>query len=149
MTARTATRKAWGTTEPLIREPHLHADRIIVKPGGFCSIHRHASKANVFHVLAGSLMVSQLAVLNASAYKHTLCAGQSRAVEAGVWHQFWCYTACEAIEVYLPPGLEQIVDAEDIERHPACKLGGIVTSSVRLDDMWAKAFGAVLAVVRS
>ena len=142
------TRKPWGVTEPLIREPHLHADRILVNAGGYCSIHRHARKANVFHVLAGSLVVIQLACLNASAYQRTLCAGQSRAVEAGVWHQFWCYTACVAIEVYLPPEPSIIVDVEDIERHSACLVGGIATSSLRLDDMWARAFGAVLAGAR-
>lgn len=142
------TSKPWGKTRPLIREEFLHADEIEVAAGGYCSIHRHMAKANVFHVQDGVLVVRQFSALNAPAYERTVCAGQSRAVEAGIWHQFWCMGKCRAIEVYLPPRFNDPLIELDIDRHPACNVGGIVDYAYRLDEMWAKAFGAVLAGTR-
>ena len=140
----TVARKPWGKSTSLTREPMVHSDVIHVKAGGFCSIHRHNSKANVFHVLKGMLIVRQLAALNASAYQRAIGPGESRVVPAGVWHQFWCPSECYALEVYLPHLDGLVVEAEDIERHPACEVGGITATAHTLDEQWARAFGGVL-----
>lgn len=137
-------RKPWGRSTSLTREPMVHSDIIKVEAGGFCSIHRHNGKANVFHVLKGMLVVRQLAVLNASPYCRAIGPGESRTVPAGVWHQFWCPEETFCIEVYLPHVDGLVLDADDIERHPACEVGGRDKSGTGLDERWAAAFGGIL-----
>lgn len=142
------TRKPWGQSTALAREPLVHADQIRVAAGGFCSIHCHSRKANVFHVLSGMLVVRQFSAHGACPYSRAIGPGESRTVPAGIWHQFWCPGETLAVEVYLPAldGAELIAD--DIERHPECMVGGRTADAYRLDEQWSKAFGPILAGTR-
>ncbi len=120
-----AQRKPWGFTTPIIREPLYHVDRISVEPGGCCSVHKHASKSNIFMVLSGAMLVVRFTQVGGVGPHNWLTAGQSCAMHPGWWHQFWTRTGCEALEAYLPDA-ELCVDAEDIERHRKFSAGGIL-----------------------
>lgn len=132
----------------MCREPLVHADRIKVSAGGFCSVHCHAGKANVFHVLSGMVVVRQYSAQGAAPYSRAIGPGESRTVPAGVWHQFWCPAETLALEVYLPALDGADLDADDIERHPECLAGGIASDARVLDELWAKCFGGVLCTTR-
>src|SRR6266851_5565110 len=47
----------WGTKECLIKEPYLLIDKLIIKLGGFSSIHYHKHQYNQMIVLNGILFI--------------------------------------------------------------------------------------------
>jgi len=49
------TGKIWGSTELIVQRPDFEVHRIIIKPEGFCSVHRHLDKVNMFAVEEGQL----------------------------------------------------------------------------------------------
>ena len=51
------TGKVWGSTELIVQRPDFEVHRIIIKPDGFCSVHRHLDKVNMFAVEAGKLSI--------------------------------------------------------------------------------------------
>ena len=93
--------KVWGLTVQFVRHPVFSAHHIIVNPGTFCSVHRHAHRVNSFFVLKGTLIVR---VWN---NEHApddclLLAGQGCEVPPNVYHQFRSETGAEVIETYFP-----------------------------------------------
>jgi len=106
--------------------------------GGYCSIHNHSAKANVFHVIHGTLYVRQFTAQGDRLRCSHIADGQSLLVPAGIWHQFWARTVVTAVEVYLAVGGE--CDAEDIERHPGLAVGGLADDYCSMEQLWAKAF---------
>ncbi len=116
-----------------------HVDEIEAVAGGYCSIHNHSAKANVFHVVSGLLYVRQFTGQGDRLKCGTLAAGQSLVVPAGVWHQFWSRLHTTAVEVYLPSA--GICEHEDIERHPGLAIGGVALTYAEMEDLWSRAFG--------
>ena len=45
------TGKIWGTTELIVARPTFAVHRIMIEPGGYCSIHRHVDKVRLVHAL--------------------------------------------------------------------------------------------------
>ncbi len=113
--------KIWGTTELVQKNPACEMHNIHVVEGGFCSIHRHKTKFNLFLVLRGELRVITYphARLDAAGNLLTLNAPEtwiirpegSHAVPPGIFHQFASPTGAHAIELYWSQ-----YDADDIER---------------------------------
>ena len=107
--------KNWGTTEPLIQTPLCELHRIVVRPGGYCSVHKHHGRANVFYVISGSLEVRIFEGWKAgdgNAYIPTeLLPGQHREVLPGYRHQFFSPHGAVVLELYYP-----VLRGEDIER---------------------------------
>ena len=133
--------KPWGKTAPLYRGPEMHADRIHAVAGGYCSIHLHAAKVNVFHVLRGRLYVRHFTPSGDRLGGGHICEGQSHIVPASVWHQFWAVgDPVEAIEVYLPAAGVAAIEHEDIERHNGLAVGGIEQTYHGMGTLWARAF---------
>jgi len=123
--------KPWGIQRPILRNYPLHVDEIEVWPGGYCSVHRHLQKANLFHVLKGQLGIFVFAEDGAIIRTESLGEGEHCTILAGQWHQFWSQSGCLAQEVYY--GTEEIrVIHEDIERRKEYSVGGtsLLLSSV-------------------
>jgi len=119
------TRKPWGWTTPVARELEYHIDRIEVDPGGYCSVHKHERKANVFHVIGGGILyVRQFSAQGGSIAAMHITPGRSFVVPAGEWHQFYAQNGAVALEVYMPTA-ERFLLVDDIERHPKFAEGGI------------------------
>ena len=132
--------KAWGTSTALVRDKAVHVDRISVLPGGYCSIHRHLYKSNIFHVLSGRFCVQQFAMIGGRMATRWLLPGDSFTYTAGQWHQFWAGAeGAEALELYVPSAGVEAVDAADIERLPALEVGGTGNYQA-LTQFWAEAF---------
>lgn len=137
------TDKPWGRT----RRDHLslvcQIDEIDVLQGGYCSIHRHATKTNLFHLLSGQINIRQFTATGERLNSKYLHPGESLIVPAGIWHQFWSPLESRAVEVYLPTN--GAVDPEDIERFAGLPVGGIETSYNGMGELWLRAFGRVEA----
>lgn len=117
--------KPWGLQTPVLRNYPLHVDEIEVLPGGYCSVHRHKRKANLFHVFKGKLGIFCFNDSGAIIRTESLDAGEHCVVEAGVWHQFWTQTGCTAQELYFGTEEELLVVHDDIDRKKQFSLGGI------------------------
>lgn len=51
------TGKVWGSTELIVQRPDFEVHRIVIIPNGFCSVHRHVDKVNMFAVESGELSI--------------------------------------------------------------------------------------------
>lgn len=111
--------KVWGTTECLIKNPLCELHRIIVKPGGYCSVHKHHGRANVFYVVRGDITVSVWTEGGTFSHDESLEAGDYYTVEPGLLHQFTSqYVGAEVLELYYP-----VLRGADIERET---IGGVL-----------------------
>lgn len=105
--------KAWGTTEALIVNPLCELHRIVVRPGGFCSVHRHHGRANIFYCLGGSIEIRVLPNNdNDDAEITELSPGGIITVPPGPRHQFYSPHGAVVLELYYP-----VLRGEDIERY--------------------------------
>lgn len=120
-----AKKKPWGMQYPILRRNTVHVDEISVVPGGYCSVHRHLHKSNLFHVLEGKLTIFGFNAQGAVIRTGALSSGEYCTIPAGEWHQFWSKSGCIAQEVYLGVGENINVIHEDIDRHALFEFGGI------------------------
>lgn len=109
--------KLWGWSEALVVSPAGEVHRIDINAGGYCSIHYHRTKHNVFVLMHGAIDIYEWvggADTNGdpSRVHHLVNPGDSYAVPPGVLHQFRALKQSRAIEVYWPDPL----GAEDIVR---------------------------------
>ena len=72
--------KIWGQTQELYRDDMISVHRITVDAGGFCSLHYHAERNNLFHVHRGFMAV--LYVKNDRVQTQLLRAGDQFTVPA-------------------------------------------------------------------
>ncbi len=91
--------KSWGITEKLFDNGIVAIYLLKIKKGGFCSIHKHHYKSNVFHVLRGNL---KLSVWNQEKESDdtVLFEGERTEIPPHVYHQFKGLTEVECLEVY-------------------------------------------------
>ena len=47
--------KVWGTTEALLVTPLIEVHKITIDAGGYCSMHKHEFKWNMFYLLYGKI----------------------------------------------------------------------------------------------
>jgi quercetin dioxygenase-like cupin family protein len=47
--------KIWGETQTLLVTPMIEVHRIMIDPGGYCSMHKHEFKWNMFYMIYGEL----------------------------------------------------------------------------------------------
>lgn len=118
--------KVWGTTTPKAVSPLYEAHELWIVKGGYCSIHRHVTKDNLFLGLLGTLTVK---VFDSDAngrpilgrFRTELVAPERQPlmVSAGEWHQFVNYSGDEvvALELYYPTAGRLSVESPDIERY--------------------------------
>lgn len=94
--------KVWGTTQCLFEKNNVEIHRIVAKKGGFCSIHEHKAKHNMFFVESGTLKVT---IKDDAEDDHptdstTLTAGMATNVMPGQKHIFEVLEDCVAYEIY-------------------------------------------------
>jgi mannose-6-phosphate isomerase-like protein (cupin superfamily) len=101
--------KVWGTTETVFKDKNTHIELIRVDKDGFCSLHRHNSKYNLFLVLSGRLKVTT----HKDGLEDSVVLGpfQRTTIAPGHFHQFHALEEVVALEVYWT----QLEDS-DIER---------------------------------
>lgn len=101
--------KVWGRTYALFNQNNVEVHYIEAAKGGYCSIHKHATKYNKFIVIKGKLSVS---VWHGSMEDITILnAGEEITVPPGLLHKFYAQENTDALEIYWTE-----LRAEDIER---------------------------------
>ena len=107
------TTKLWGMTEQVFRNRSVEVQRIEVKKGGYCSIHRHRHKSNQFYIESGKLRVTVFGEQGRPPEITTLDPGASLTVAAGAVHRFEALEDTVAFEIYAGHN----VDPGDIVRY--------------------------------
>lgn len=107
--------KLWGGTRCVHRDGSHEVHHASIRKGGYSSRHSHRTKANLFYVLSGTLLVHRYDPDEAPV---TLTAGQRYTVPSNRDHRFEALTDVELIEVYWVDDL----DPDDIVR---LDVGGI------------------------
>ena len=106
------TGKIWGITQSVFRNESFQVHRIKIKKGGYCSLHNHKYRANLFFIEKGKLEI----VVKKSDYdlteKTILRTGEKMAVNPGDYHKFYAIKKTIAYEIYYPLP----VSDSDIER---------------------------------
>lgn len=105
--------KIWGTTEDIYSDDKLLIARIRVVKGGYCSIHYHQYRDNLFVVHAGTLLVH---IFDGLPKTVRVNAGEQIRVPAGIAHQFDAVTAVQCDEIYTPIA-GAAIDKLDIVRY--------------------------------
>ena len=108
--------KEWGQTDTVAITKSIQVELIAVEPGGYCSIHFHNYKDNLFLVLSGTLTVRwgwrELAIVTAQVspmIEELTGLSSCLLIPAGVLHQFENLGTepVRAVEVYrAKPGLD-------------------------------------------
>ena len=93
--------KAWGQQQPILRRDTVHVDQITIRAGGYCSVHTHERKHNIFQVLQGELLVLTFSDSGFLFRTDHLESAGHCVVRAGWKHQFWSRVGCVCQEVYL------------------------------------------------
>lgn len=101
--------KVWGETTLVFGNDHFSIHYLSIKGGGYCSQHRHHSKANIFFVISGRIRISQ--AKQGLIDETELGAGESMRVEPQIVHRFEALCDSRMIEIY-----ESKLSPDDIER---------------------------------
>jgi mannose-6-phosphate isomerase-like protein (cupin superfamily) len=116
--------KVWGTTQCLFQSETTEVHLIRPTRGGFCSIHEHASKNNLFYVIAGKLKVVIFRENNLKD-ETILGPGMGTTVAPQERHQFEALDDTIALEIY-----HVRLDPADIQRFSQ---GGLATATSDAD----------------
>lgn len=128
--------KAWGVQRKILRRDSIHVDEIEVRPGGYCSVHQHERKHNIFQVLHGRLLVLTFNHRMELVRTDDLQLAGHCLIRAGWHHQFWSQGGCVAQEVYYgtQDGNLRCFD-DDIVRVPGLDQGGLCLTLDALPSM--------------
>jgi len=107
------TGKSWGQTELIFQNDIMEVHRIEIKEGGYCSLHKHDMKWNMFYVEKGLLRIE----IHKNDYKlidkTTLATGQKTTVKPGEWHKFHAINDTVAYEIYYTGSLSDDIIRKD------------------------------------
>lgn len=122
--------KVWGHTELIVAQPTFEMHRIEVDEGGYCSVHLHQDKVNLFCVEHGALQIEVWKADYKLWDRTFLYPGERTQVAAGEYHRFVATEKTTCFEVYWPTRWAKIEN--DIKRICA---GGLLDSAGRLDEL--------------
>lgn len=112
--------KPWGTYVTLFLDDKVELNLLRIKAGGFCSVHDHQRKRNVFFVISGDLKVSifEARPEHIERMQQTLVDERDPPfdVESRIKHQFEALTDVVAYELSVADH-EQVIDLADIHRY--------------------------------
>lgn len=92
--------KAWGWTRPITESSERSLHELRVEEGGYCSIHIHEYRTNIFYVQDGKISV---AWLNQGRWSERfLTPSKKLEIPAGVPHLFKVWESGSVFEEYLP-----------------------------------------------
>lgn len=105
--------KAWGNTKPLFLKNNVEIHHLHIDKGGYCSVHRHASKFNQFIVLKGKLKVTIRKNYLTDIIEDVTILEQNMetTVSPGEFHTFEALEDTECLEIYWVQ-----LNPNDIER---------------------------------
>lgn len=109
--------KIWGNTECLVQNSFVEFHRIEIVKDGYCSLHSHNFKWNVFYVVEGQLEIEVHKTDYDLIDKTIIGPGEITTVKPGEFHKFHALTDVIAFEIYHPEPL-----SDDIIRQT---VGGI------------------------
>lgn len=107
--------KIWGSTQCIFYNNNVEVHRISAHKGGYCSIHEHTSKYNLFYLESGKLKVTIFRNENKEANptdSTILTPGMSSIVVPGEKHMFEALDDSVAYEIYWVE-----LDTNDIMRY--------------------------------
>ena len=110
--------KVWGVTQKLFNKNNVEINRIEIKDGGFCSLHKHSSKFNMFYVESGELVIHVLKSDYNLTDKTVLTTGQFCVVIPNEYHKFTATKNTVCFEIYYVE-----LDVNDIQRKD---VGGVI-----------------------
>lgn len=100
--------KPWGTTQLLFRNNSTEVHRIKVLEGGYCSIHKHDKKSNMFYVESGRLSIYEQDEHGFNQCVTVLRDGDALTIPSGRYHEFRATEDTIAYEIYdVDPITEQ------------------------------------------
>jgi len=92
--------KAWGETATLFEGNNVEVHRIVGRSGGFCSVHKHQHKYNMFFVESGTLKITEWKDDSGTVDETLLKSMDSCVVPPGNKHKFDVLEDCVAFEIY-------------------------------------------------
>jgi len=110
--------KIWGKTDLIFSKNGIEIHRIKIKAGGFCSLHKHIHKSNVFFVESGLLKISVHKNDYQLVDETILQPGFQTTVGPGEFHKFEAIEETIAYEMYYTT-----LDPADIVRKD---VGGVL-----------------------
>ena len=97
-------KKVWGLTRCILKQRGFEVHELNVLPGGYCSVHRHMDKENLFVVAEGRIIIETGSTDEAwqvsNISRVSLEKGGHVEIPAGVWHRFESAEGARLIEVY-------------------------------------------------
>ena len=108
--------KVWGSTQQVFGKANVEVHRIEGIAGGYCSIHYHEHKFNLFFVESGVLELQEWTKGVGSDKPidvTTLTAGSSHYIEPGIRHRFIVLKDCVVYEIYWTELSEDIIRIKD------------------------------------
>ena len=99
--------KTWGQTATVYQNEAIDIQHLDINAAGYCSIHKHSHKFNLFYVIKGLLEVRVKKSYGLTDITH-LRDGQSMIVAPGQLHQFIARTDVVGLEVYFTELSEDI-----------------------------------------
>ena len=109
--------KVWGETELVLQTPFIEFHRIWVHKGGFCSLHKHEFKWNMFYVTSGELAVhthkNDYELIDTT----VLGPRQWTTVKPGEFHSFEAVHDTMAFELYYPEPLSEDIIRKTVGGH--------------------------------
>lgn len=109
-------KKAWGTTQPVVRAPHCEAHVLIVEQGGYCSVHYHEHREQYIFVVSGLVQFRLFDVAGRETHRLLFGSGAKIECDPQVRHQFFAETDCILVEIYRPSEPQETLRHEDIVR---------------------------------
>ena len=100
--------KVWGVTQTVWKGANAEVHRISVNKGGYCSIHKHNHKYNMFYVEMGLLQIDRWDN-NTEINSTILGKNESTIVEPGLYHKFKALENTIAYEIYWVELTEDII----------------------------------------
>lgn len=90
--------KVWGLTTEFFRSQITSVHHLRIQKGGYCSVHKHQLKTNIFYIISGQLEIVQ--EVGGQMDTTILGPGQSMEITPGIYHKFEALQNTECIEVY-------------------------------------------------
>lgn len=123
--------KVWGTTRCTDHNKYWSRHELNTKAGGFCSVHYHLARKNIFHVLSGRLKVVWAYAWRINAIE--LGPGEHLSLLSGTPHQFQSIEPSHVIEEYAPDRSDvKEISLNDIER---LTVGGVLPDG-KIFQLW-------------
>lgn len=92
--------KVWGSTSELFNKNNVEIHRIEANKGGYCSVHKHEHKYNLFFVEKGELLVKVWKNDYNLIDDTFIQTGEMTIVKPGEFHQFEALEDTIAYEIY-------------------------------------------------